>query len=215
MSDVELLNLARGPALQIAGSIFIIGMLLRVLEILLLGRKSDLSVARGSGVLGGLRTIITRSVPFTGLWTQLIAGYIFHIGFLIILLFFTPHVLLFRDAFGWHLPELASPLIDVLTVITIAALVFALFARLTDPVRRFLSTSGDYIALAVTALPLITGYMAVHRYAMPYTEMLAWHILSVDLLLIVMPFTKLTHAVTFVFARYFNGAANARKGVSV
>ena len=215
MSDIELLNWARGPALQIAGMIFIIGMLLRVLEILLLGKKTDLSVARASAIPGGLRTIFTRSVPFRGMWSQLIAGYIFHIGFLIILLFFTPHVLLFRDAFGWHLPELASPLIDVLTVITIAALMFALFARLTDPVRRFLSTSGDYIALLVTALPLITGYMAVHRYTLPYTEMLAWHILSVNLLLIVMPFTKLTHAVTFVFARYYNGAANARKGVSV
>jgi nitrate reductase gamma subunit len=201
--------------LQVAGSIFIIGMVLRVLEILMLGKKSDLATARGSGPQAGLKTILTRTIPFKGMWSHIIAGYIFHVGFLIVLLFFTPHILLFRDAFGWHWPGLANSFIDVLTMITIVAMLYALFVRLTDPVRRFLSTPGDYIALTVTALPLITGYMAVHRYAMPYTEMLAWHILSVNLLLIVMPFTKLTHAVTFVFARYYNGAANGRKGVSV
>jgi hypothetical protein len=215
MSDMELLLWARGPALQIAGIIFIIGMVLRVFEVLLLGRKPDLAAARGGAAMAGLRTIITRSVPFKGMWSQLIAGYIFHVGFFVVLLFFLPHILLFKDAFGLSWPGLSNSLIDVITVITIAALAFSLFARLTDPVRRFLSNFGDYLTLVVTALPLITGYMAYHRYGLPYNAMLAWHILSVDLLLVVMPFTKLTHAVTFLFARYYNGAASGRKGVRV
>jgi len=42
--------------------------------------------------------------------------------------------------------------------------------------------------------------------------MLALHILSVELLMIAFPFTKLMHAVTFVFARYYNGAIQGRKG---
>jgi nitrate reductase gamma subunit len=215
MSDMELLNWARGPALEIAGIIFIIGMLLRVAEVLLLGRKTDLTKARGSAAMAGLRTIATRSIPFKGMWSQLLAGYIFHLGFIVVLLFFAPHILLIRDAFGLSWPALSNSLIDVITVITIAALVFSLFARITDPVKRFLSDFGDYLALVVTALPLITGYMAFHRYGLPYTQMLAWHILSIDLLLVVMPFTKLTHAATFIFARYYNGSANGRKGVRV
>jgi hypothetical protein len=212
---MELLLWAKGTGLQIAGVIFIIGMVLRILEILLLGRKQDLSEPRAGGMLAGLRTIITRSVPASGMWSQILAGYIFHIGFLVVLFFFVPHILLFKDAFGWHWPSLPNSIIDVLTVISMAALVYALFVRLTDPVRRFLSNCGDYLALVVTFLPLITGYLAFHRQGLPYTQMLAIHILSVDLLLVVMPFCKLTHAVTFLLARWYNGAIAGRKGVRV
>jgi nitrate reductase gamma subunit len=215
MSDLELLNWARGPGLQIAGIIFIVGMLLRLLEILLLGKKTDLSSARASSAVAGLRTIASRSIPFKGMLSQAAAGYVFHLGFVLVLLFFAPHILLFKDAFALSWPSLPNSLIDAITIVTIAALLFALFARITDPVKRYLSTCGDYLALFVTILPLITGFMAFHRYGLPYTQMLAVHILSVELLLVVMPFTKLTHAVTLVLARYYNGAANGRKGVRV
>ncbi len=215
MSDLELLNWARGPGLQIAGIVFIVGMLLRLLEILLLGKKTDLAEARGGAVLAGLRTIASRSLPFKGMLSHLAAGYVFHLGFILVLLFFAPHILLFEDAFALSWPSLPNSLIDALTVVTIAALLFSLFARITDPVKRYLSNFGDYLALFVTILPLVTGYMAFHRYGLPYTQMLAVHILSVELLLVVMPFSKLSHALTFVLARYYNGAANGRKGVRV
>lgn len=215
MSDLELLNWARGPALQIAGIVFIVGMLLRLLEILLLGKKTDLSEARAGARLAGLRAIASRSVPFKGMLSHVAAGYVFHVGFFLVLLFFAPHILLFKDAFALSWPALPNSLIDAITVVTIAALFFSLFARITDPVKRYLSNFGDYLALLVTILPLITGFMAFHRYGLPYTQMLAVHILTVDLLLVVMPFTKLTHAVTVFLARYYNGAANGRKGVRV
>jgi nitrate reductase gamma subunit len=47
----------------------------------------------------------------------------------------------------------------------------------------------------------------------PYPLVLGLHILSVELLLVVFPFTKLMHALTFVIARWFNGAIAGRKGV--
>jgi nitrate reductase gamma subunit len=215
MSDMELLLWAKGTGLQIAGVIFIVGMVLRILEILLLGRKQDLSEARAGGMLAGLRTIITRTVPARGMWLHVTAGYIFHIGFFVVLLFFVPHILLFKDAFGWQWAGLPNAVIDVVTVVSIAALVAALVARLIDPVRRFLSNCGDYLALVVTLLPLITGYLAFHRQGLPYTQMLAVHILSVDLLLVVMPFSKLTHGATLLLARWYNGAIAGRKGVQV
>ena len=45
--------------------------------------------------------------------------------------------------------------------------------------------------------------------------MLALHILSVELLLIFLPFTKLMHAFTLWGSRWYNGDANAKKGVPV
>ena len=43
--------------------------------------------------------------------------------------------------------------------------------------------------------------------------LLAIHILSVELLMVVFPFTKLIHAFTLFMARYYNGAISGYKGV--
>ena len=92
---------------------------------------------------------------------------------------------------------------------------YALFVRISDPVRRMLSNFNDYFAWLVTFLPLLTGYLAFHRHVGEYTLMLAIHIMSVNLLLIAFPFTKLTHALTVFVARWYNGAVAGRKGVQV
>ena len=63
MSEIEFLNWVRGQGFQIAIIIFIAGVIIRFAEILLLGRKANLAEAKGSEMGGGLRTIVTRSVP--------------------------------------------------------------------------------------------------------------------------------------------------------
>lgn len=217
MTANELLNWSRGTGMQLAVAVFVVGMLFRMASILVLGRKRDLSRPR-SGVWGpGMRTIVSRSwldrdtikrTPLT-----FFGGYVFHIGFLLTLLFYAPHILYFKGAFGLAWPALPVSLIDVLAVLTIAALVALLVHRLMDPVRRHLSTFNDYYAWFVTILPVITGYMALNRMLFPYTELLALHILSVELLLVSIPFTHLTHALTFLTSRWYNGAVAGRKGV--
>ena len=218
MSSIELLNWARGPGLQIALAVFVLGMLVRIVEMWLLGRKPDLAVARGNAMLGGWRTVFTRSLPTANMMKNaplvIIGGYIFHIGFFVTLLFFIPHIQLFRETVGLSWPGMPTPIIDIVTVVSIAVLVALLINRMIDPVRRLLSTPSDYVAWTVTTLPLLTGYLTTHSDMFPYTPMLAAHILSVELLLVVFPFTKLVHAVTFIFSRWYNGALSARKGVA-
>ena len=70
------------------------------------------------------------------------------------------------------------------------------------------------MAWTVTFLPLLTGYMAYHHLLLDYTLMLAVHILSVELLLVVFPFTKLTHMATLFISRWYNGEWFGRKGVA-
>ena len=158
---------------------------------------------------------MTRNVPIKGMWHVAIPGYIWHLGFFIVLLFFAPHIQFFKDSFGLSWPALSNPVIDLITVITMAIMIYTLYRRYSHPVRRKLATIGDYFVWLVSLLPVLTGYMAFHRVGADYTLMLAIHILSVNLLLVVFPFTKLTHAVTFLLARWYNGAANGRKGVQV
>ena len=219
MSETELLLWVRGPALQIATVIFLLGIVVRIVEILMLGRKKDLAEARGSAVAGGLRTIFSRSIPDRGTLQRstfnVVAGYTFHIGFFVVLFLFAPHILLFQDVTGVSWPSLPTPIVDATAVVTMIALLAVLVHRVLDPVMRFLSRFQDYLVWLLTILPVVTGYLAFHRVdvAPPATLMII-HILSVELLMVVFPFTKLMHAFTLFMARYYNGAISGYRGVN-
>ena len=213
----ELLVWARGTGLEIALIIFIAGTLLRLIEIFALGRKKDLSEPRRRPGANGWWTLFRRTAPSATLMRRsaltIIMGYVFHIGFFIVLLLFIPHIELIEDLIGFGWPGLPTPLVDAAAVITMIALVAVLANRLTDPVKRFLSGYGDYIAWGLTLLPVLTGYLAFHHLLLPYTTMLALHILSAELLMVALPFTKLIHAITTWPARWYNGEIQGRKGV--
>ena len=120
---------------------------------------------------------------------------------------------MFQRALGISWPGLPSGVIDAVGAITILSLVAALVFRLNNKVIRFLSTTGDYLAWLVTLLPVLTGYLAYNHLLLPYTLMLAFHLLSVELLLVVAPFTKLTHMFSFATARWYQGYQAGRRGV--
>jgi nitrate reductase gamma subunit len=144
-----------------------------------------------------------------------LGGYVFHFGFFIVLLFFAPHIELFEYAFGLDWPALPSRLVDFIAVLTIIAMIVVLVDRITKKVKRFISTFQDYFAWALTFLPVLTGWMAVQHLMLPYTRMLAVHILTVEIFLVFFPFTKLLHGAATFGARWYNGDVNGRKGVPV
>lgn len=191
----------------------VFGLTLRVFEILSLGRPKELAETRDSGVRDGWKNIFNRSLPEVHHWKFITAAYIYHVGLLVIIFFFIPHTQFFRDVFGIFWGGWPSYIIDFFTVLSIAAMLYTLVARFYDPTRRILSKMSDYFVWVVTFLPLVTGYMAFHRLGMDYTTMLALHILSVELLMIALPVTKLTHSITFSMSRFYTGSNNGRKGI--
>jgi len=217
MTDVELLMWVRGPAFQVATIVFVLGIVVRFVEIFMLGRKPNLAEPRGSAAAGGFRTIMTRFWPQPGTFNKsaftIMAGYVFHIGLFVTIFLFAPHILLFDDLTGISWPALPTAVVDATAVVTILALIAVLVYRITNRVQRFLSRFQDYFVWLVTILPLITGYMAFHRIGFAPPMLLALHILSVELLMVVFPFTKLMHAFTLFVARWYNGAVAGFKGV--
>jgi len=131
-----------------------------------------------------------------------------------VLLLFAPHILLFRDVFGFGWPALPTQIIDAITIVTIITLLAVLVHRMTHKVMRYLSRFQDYLVWLVTILPLITGYLAFHRIGLTPTMLIAIHIISVELLMVVFPFTKLMHAFTLFMARYYNGSIAGYRGVN-
>jgi len=215
--DQELLLWVRGTGLQIASAVFVLGMSYRMLHLLMLGRKKSLAAARGSEWAGGLRTMWQRSFVLPRLSPRgrftVVSGYLFHLGFFVTLFLLSQHIALFRAVFGFGWPALPRGVIDIAAVLSLAAMIALLAHRLVDPVKRLLSDFQDYLTWALSFLPLLTGFMLLREIGFEYVTLLTLHIASVELLLIVSPFTKLAHMFSTFIARWYNGAVMGFKGI--
>jgi nitrate reductase gamma subunit len=228
---MDLLAFAKGPALAWAIAVFVIGVLWRLVGVVLLRGKRDFSAPRTRNSWSGLRLIALRSWPrkeFVGAtaFTE-IMGYIFHIGFLVALFFYLPHLIFFadiskglfgvsfKDVLGVGWPYLPGSIIYLASGVSVAALFAVLVHRLTDPVKRLISNFDDYFSWFVTIAPLVTGMLAYSHLGAPYQTLLAIHILSVDVLLIWFPFGKLMHMFTLVAVRGVSGVLLERKGATI
>ena len=228
---MDLLAFARGPGMYWAMVIFVVGILWRLVGILLLRRKKELSEPRNRAAWKGLRLIGLRSWPrkefLGGTAFGEILGYTFHIGFFVALFFYVPHILFFEDiakglvgvnftrVFGFAWPTLPGGVIYFFSAVSLAALIAVLIHRIASPVKRMLSNFDDYFSWVVTVAPIATGMMAFSHYGAPYPTLLALHLLSVELLMVWFPFGKLMHAFTIFAARGSQGVQFERKGAAL
>jgi len=215
---MNLLDFARGPGLQWAFIILVFGILWRLCGALLITRRLKLSTPRRTDTwMLGLKAIETRSWPLEEFHKvirfQHYSGYLWHICFFIVVLFFQPHILFFEGLLGISWPGLPNDVILVVGAIAVATLIVLLIRRLSHPVLRKISNADDYISIVVTILPLITGFMALSHIGPRYETMLALHILSVELLMVWFPFGKLMHAILALPSRFQTGASFGRRGV--
>ena len=218
LEGMSLLDFARGPALRWAVIIFVIGIVWRLTALLLASRK-QLEPTKGSATSGGIRTLLTRSAPAHELEKNIVfqhySGYAWHISMFVVLLFFAPHMLFFKEILGFGWPTLPNLFITFFSVVTVGILLVLLARRVMNPVLRKISTLDDYISWFIAFLPFLTGLMAFTHitFGMRYETVLALHFLSVALLLVWFPFGKLMHAIFIWPSRYKVGAAFARRGV--
>jgi nitrate reductase gamma subunit len=214
---MTLLDFARGPAMQIAIIIFVLGIVWRLVGVWGLRQKKDLSEARAKGAwIGGIKGLFAHAWPYKPfvpkVGTQYLVGYVIHLGLFIVLFFGTPHMLFFADIVGFSWWTLPGSVITFVAVITTGALFIALAKRLTNPVQRLISNFDDYATWFVTTLPFVTGLATNANLWPDYETGLAIHLLSVWLLLIYFPFGKLMHSFWFVVSRYTTGSRFARRG---
>ena len=222
MTPMSLLDFARGPALDVAMAVFLLGVGWRLVSLLALPWARDRSRKRAGtppAFVGAAGTLVRHLwVPKGfGLTSRfaLINGYVFHIGLAIIVFGFAQHILFLRGLFGLGWPGLPTGIITVAAVVTLASLVAALVRRMTSPVLRLISTFNDWFTWAITFLPVLTGLLAVSHLGARYETLLAIHMLSVAALLIWFPFGKLMHAFLVFLTRSETGAFYSRRGVKI
>ncbi len=215
---MSLLDFARGPALEWSLYILLFGLTWRIIATLSLGFKKNFSAPRQKGfaiVQGAVGTIVSRFWPRANFWPRImvptILGYIFHIGLALIVFFYPPHILYFKELTGLSWPGLPPVIIEIVSILTIAALIGLLVRRMTNKVLRTISNWDDYFSWFVTIFPIITGLLVSSPFGR-YETLLAIHILSVCLLFIWLPFGKLAHTGFVFISRAFTGAIFARRG---
>ena len=198
-----------GPAVWIAMTVFLVGLLVRVVFLIGLSRERDRIVYNHSSFSWGLKSILHWIFPWTSASTRqqpifALAVFIFHICLLAVPLFLNAHNILWDEAFGVSLWSMSDILADVLTLVVICSGFFLLLRRVIRPEVGILTSAWDYVLLILTMAPFITGFLAFHQWG-PYEIVLTLHVFFGEVLLILIPFTKLSHGILFFFTRSFMG----------
>ena len=216
---MTLLDFARGPGMDFALAIFVLGAIWRVMGIVLLQYKVSHAKPGASifrAMAGSMETIGSRSWPHkafigrTG-YGELI-GYGFHFFLLAVILGFAPHIEFFKGLLNVSWASLPTEWINIASVILLTLLLAVFIRRISHPVLRRLSNFDDYFSWFLVVLVVITGLMAAGHVIAPYQQMLAFHLLSLEALLIWFPFGKLMHMFFIFPSRAITGFVLSRKG---
>lgn len=203
----QMIEFAKGPLFALTFGIMILGLLrLVVIQVysITIRKGRRLQNAPWRRIFGDtiswaipLRHFIKGTIIFS------LASFVSHIGLIIVPLFLADHVVLWNKVLGTRLLTIGQGLADTLTLTTLFCMITLLGFRLFNSRHRAVSQPIDYWLLLAIIVPFATGFMASHPHLNPFRwdlVMLA-HLLSGELLFVLVPFTKLAHVVLFAFDR--------------
>jgi len=129
---------------------------------------------------------------------------VFHICLIAAPLFLLGHNILLDQSWGLSLFSFPEFFSDVLTLVVLIGGAYFLGRRLFLARVRAISSIYDFIVLFIAVAPFLTGFLAYHQWG-EYKTIILLHILSGELMLITIPFTKLGHMLFFFLYRFFIG----------
>jgi len=203
-------EIASGPMLWLASGVFILGSFYRLISMARLAAKKDPVVFSYMSAFYSLRSILHWIIPFASVNMRkhpimTVVAFTFHICLFAVPIFLCAHIILINEAWQvkwWYLP---NPIADVMTLIVIGACIFFLGRRLLLREVRYLTTFSDFLILAGVAAPFITGFWSYHQYPGHATAAIL-HIISGEIILVMIPFTRLSHMLFFPFLRGYAGS---------
>ena len=196
------IDFARGPLFRLCFALMALG-LLRIVINTLLGVKE--AYQRNPDKIVSWKEIRHQTLgwlfPVGRLWRQRpiysALSFLFHVGMIVTPLFLASHVLLWRNAVGFGWPVLPQQLANWLALLVIVTGTAIFLGRALHSGARNLSKFQDYLWPLLIMTPFATGYIASNAVISPrtYQEMMLVHIYTGDLILLMIPFTKLAHCV--------------------
>jgi nitrate reductase gamma subunit len=206
----EIYNFVSGPLAWLAFILFFGGCLYRLVRLFMLVKEKEPFIFTYMSWIYSLRSIFHWIIPFgTVNWRRhpvlTVVTFVFHIGLVIAPIFLLAHVILLDEALNlswWALPDAWA---DVLTVVVIIGCLFFLVRRLTQPEVKFVTSASDFVILTIVAAPFITGFIAYHQW-IDYPVMMVLHVVAGEVLLVAIPFTRLSHMLFSPFTRAYMGS---------
>lgn len=221
---MDFYSFVEGPLLWIAFLTFVIGSIIRVSMLYFVSRKTDKVIYDHFSWKYVFETYarwllpLNKTVAKNPVFIPLV--YVFHLCLIIVPIWLSGHIILWEESrFELSWTPIPDGLADWMTLIFLGIAIFFLLRRIFSADIRLLSTFSDYFLLVVTALPFATGYFVTHgtldSVAFLGNNMQLIHMLCGELMLILIPFTKLSHAFLFFFSRASTGIEFGRRGYSM
>lgn len=210
LKDPSIYSFVRGPMVWIAFLVFFFGMVYKIFHTLQLAKKEKIIYPYLS-LKYTLRSLIHWLTPYGSIsmrkhpWFTFVT-FIFHVCLILTPIFLKGHIELWQESWNiswWGFPVALS---DAMTVIAIVAGLLLIIRRIFQPDVKFLTEKEDYFVFGVVLLPFLTGFFAYHELLFEYKTMLTIHMLSGEIMLIAIPFTKLSHMFMFFLTRAHTGS---------
>jgi formate hydrogenlyase subunit 6/NADH:ubiquinone oxidoreductase subunit I len=158
-------SFVEGPLLWIVSSVFITGVLARVgifFSIILKGnndkhpRWRHILATLGRSLLPFHNAVNKKPIYAT-------LRYIFHICLIVVPIWLSGHIILWEESrFGWTWTALPDVWADWMTLLLLFLTAYFLIRRIVFADIRLNSSKSDYLLIAITALPFMTGYLLTH-----------------------------------------------------
>jgi nitrate reductase gamma subunit len=206
----DIYQFVSGPLAWLSFTVFIAGSLYRVLDLLVLVHRKERFIFSIMSWKYSLRSIFHWIIPFASVNMRkhpvlTLATFTFHICLLMVPVFLLSHAVLWDESWNLQLWSLPDPVSDVMTLAVIGCCVFFGVRRIKEPEVRYLTFASDYGILGMVAAPFVTGFIAYHQW-IDYPVFMVLHILSGELLLAAIPFTRLSHMLFSPFTRAYMGS---------
>lgn len=203
---IEWIEWARGPIFRASLAIMLIGLL----RLLLLNLYSIVLLVREARKNG-------REVPFQAIvrvtfeWLFpirkvreqrfffSIVSIMFHTTIIVTPIFLGTHIVLWQRGLGISWPALPVLVADIFTIVAIITGLILFFDRIYIAASRGLSRFQDYFIPLLIIVPFLSGFFIMHPTinVFGYNSMLFIHIMSANLLFVIIPFSKISHVALF------------------
>ncbi len=199
-----------GPLVWVAFIVFIAGSLYRLIEMIRLVNKKERFIYSYMSWKYGFRSIIHWIIPFGSEgWKHnralTVVTFLFHICLIITPIFLLSHIILLDESWNVSWCSLPDTVSDIMGLVVIACCIFFLVRRITSPEVQYVTSASDYVILTIVAAPFITGFLAYHQW-FGYPAFVILHILSGEIMLMAIPFTRLSHMLFSPFTRAYMGS---------
>jgi nitrate reductase gamma subunit len=196
------IQFGRGPLFRIAFALMLLG-LLRIVVLTIVGVIE--AYRRNVDHIVNWREVRKQTIgwlfPIGRLWRQRpiysSVSFLFHVGLLLVPLFLAAHLLLWKRGLGFAWPAIPQSVANWLTGIVIVTGLGLFLGRVGRSSARRLSRPQDFFWPLLLVVPFATGFVCSNITMSPtgYRSLIFLHIYSANLILLLMPFTKLAHCV--------------------